>query len=276
MRPARMVGVIGLVILTTECGGRSPTQPSEPPAMRVEVVGPVAVFTSTSTNYSLVAMLADGSTRTVPSTWISSDPAVATIDNNGRVEGRAHGSTTVTASYEGGSASKLVRVVNNYAGTWVGSYVIRACSDTGELTDHDGGWCAAGLGRVGTVDGIVLTLVQGGSDLSEVTGILGSYRENLTGAVMANGKLSLSGTLIERDFDDANIVVRTVQLSEWQTMLSGPDDMTGRWSEDLNSLRWRVGTAHTENELLTMHRTAKAAGATLSHADHDALTPNFR
>jgi hypothetical protein len=263
MRSVRLLGVIGLVILATECGGDSPTRPSEPPATRVEVAGPVALLTSTSTSYTVRATLADGTTRTVLSAWTSSDPTIATIDANGRLEGRAHGSATITASYPGGSASKVVRVVNNYAGTWVGSYVIRACSDTGQLTDHDGGWCAAGPGRVGAgAIGLLLTLVQGGSDLTEITGTLGSYPETLTGSVMADGKLTVSGTLITRDFDDASIVLWTVQLSAWQTTLSGRDDMTGSWSEDLNSLTWRVGTAHTDNELVTMHRTANAPAAT--------------
>ena len=263
MRPVRVLGVIGLVILATDCGSDSPTRPSEPPAIRVEVSGPVALLTSTSTSYKVVATLADGTTRTVTSAWTSSDPTIAAIDANGRVEGRAHGSTTITASYPGGTVSKVVRVVNNYAGTWVGSYVIRACSDTGDLTDHDGGWCAAGPGRVGAgAKGLLLTVVQGGSDLTEITGTLGSYPESLTGGVMSDGKLTVSGTLITRDFEDASIVLWTVQLSAWQTTLSGADDMTGRWSEDLNSLSWRVGTAHTENELVTMHRTANVPAAT--------------
>lgn len=263
MRSVRVLVVIGIVILAADCGGTSPTRPSDAGVLRVEVAGPVALLTSTSTSYTVVATLVDGSERTLRSTWTSSDPAIATIDANGRLEGRAHGSTTITASYAGGSASKVVRLVNNYAGTWSGSYVIRACSDTGELTDHDGGWCAAGPGRVGTVvNRILLALGQDGSDLTKITGTFGSYPESLTGVVMADGKLVLSGTLILRDFDDASIVLWTVQLNDWQTTLSSPDDMTGHWSEALNSLRWRVGTAHTENELVTMHRTSHASTAT--------------
>ena len=261
MRPIQVLGVIGLLILPAACGGESPTRPTEPSITRVEITGAAALLTGTATNYSLVATLADGTTRTVSAAWSSSDPAVATIDVNGRLEGRAHGSTTITASDAGGSGSKLLQVVNNYAGTWIGSYVIRACSDTGDLSDHDGGWCAAGPGRVGTVvNGVVLTLRQG-DELTTITRRLGSYREPLTGAVSGSGELTLSGTLVDRDFDDEGIVLGTVQLSGWQTTLRGPDDMTGRWSEDLNSLRGRVGTAHTAQELLTMHRTANPPGS---------------
>ena len=43
--------------------------------------------------------------------------------------------------YQGRSVSRTVQVVNNYGGTWEGTYVVRACTDTGDLTDHDGGWC---------------------------------------------------------------------------------------------------------------------------------------
>ncbi|MEQ8531186.1 MAG: Ig-like domain-containing protein, partial [Imperialibacter sp.] len=37
----------------------------------------------------------------VPTTWQSSDPAVATVDVNGIVFGVARGQVTITASYEG-------------------------------------------------------------------------------------------------------------------------------------------------------------------------------
>lgn len=51
MRLAGLVGIAGIVILATDCGGNSPTRPSEPPATRVEVAGPVALLTVASTSY---------------------------------------------------------------------------------------------------------------------------------------------------------------------------------------------------------------------------------
>jgi hypothetical protein len=256
MRPVRLICVLALVALTTGCGDENPTRPSGSgtAVTGLAITGPDAVLTGLSTSYTLTATSADGSTRTVTPAWTSSNPAVASVDAAGRLGGRSHGSTTLMATYEGRSVSKPVQVVNNYGGTWVGKYVIRACTDTGDLTNHDGGWCLAGPGRVGTVEGILLKLAQSGNNLSDVTGTIGSFRETVTGTVSPDGRLSLSGTLIVRDFYYDDITLETVQLDSWDTILDGSDGMTGRWSEDLTFLTWRIGTAHTENEFVAMTR----------------------
>ena len=93
--------------------------------------------------------------RTVTPAWTSSNPAVASVDGAGRLDGQAHGSTTLTATFEGRSVSKTVQVVNNYEGTWKGRYVIRACDDSGIFEDgiyggaysdvpYSRGWCNVG------------------------------------------------------------------------------------------------------------------------------------
>ncbi len=256
MRSVRLICVVALVALTTGCGDKNPTRPtgSGTGVTDFAITGPDAVLSGLSASYVGTATLADRSTRTVTAAWTSSNPAVASVDGSGRLDARSHGSTTLTATYDGRSVSKPVRVVNNYGGTWVGTYVIRACTDTGDLTNHDGGWCLAGPGRVGTVEGILLKLVQSGNNLSDVTGTIGSFRETVTGTVSPDGRLSLSGTLIVRDFYYDDITLETVQLGSWDTILDGSDGMTGRWSEDLTFLTWRIGTAHIENDLLAMRR----------------------
>ena len=225
------------------------------------VTGADAVLTGVSAKYTAVATLTDGTPSTVTAAWVSSNSAVGTIDSAGRFEGRAHGSTTLTATFEGRSASKTVGVVNNYEGTWEGSYAIRACSATGDLTNHDGGWCEAGPGRIGTVQGILMTLAQSGNDLTEVTATIGAFRDTIKGAVRPDGHLTLSGTLTVRDFYYDDIVVETVQLGAWDTNLDGGGGMLGRWSEDFRFLRWRIGTAHTDNELIAMHRPPRMGRA---------------
>ena len=174
----------------------------------------------------------------------------------GHLDGRAHGRATLTARFDATTATKSVQVVNNYAGSWTGRFVIRACTDTGELTDHDGGFCLAGPGRLGSTGWITLTLVHG-STPGEVTGTIGSYSEPITGTVTADGRLSLSGTVTERDFNDPDFTIATHSLGTWDTKLHGSDGMTGRWSDDFTSLVSCLGTAHIEHELLTMTRVPR-------------------
>jgi len=248
-----------LLMLTLGCGDKNPIAPSRPEPVRtgLTITGPDALLTGLSANYAATATMTDGTTRAVVPTWTSSNPGVARVDGSGRLESRSHGSTMLTASSGGQSASRTVQVVNNYAGSWTGRFVIRACADTGELTDHDGGFCLAGPGRQGSTGWITLTLVQRGSTLTEITGTIGNYSEPITGEVTADGRLSLSGTVTERDFNDPDFTIATHSFRAWDTKLNGSDGMTGRWSEDFTSLVSCLGTAHIDHELLTMARAPR-------------------
>ena len=185
------------------------------------------------------------------------------MDSTGRLDGRTHGSTNLTASYLGREASKTVHVVNNYGGTWNGQYVIGACEDSGDLKDHDGGWCQSRV-RVGTVWPIRLVLSQTRSNLSEIGGTLGlgdvGVADKITGVVTADGRLSLTGSLRLLDFY-GEFVLGTVQIQTWDTNLGGPGAMTGRWSQNFSSTYFRIGNAMTENELVTMTQTANGAAS---------------
>ena len=119
----RLVSVLGLVAVGAGCSGKSPAGPSQstaPTITGLAIIGADAVLTSLSANYTVTATLTDGTTRSVTPAWTSSNPGVASVDGGGRLEGRIHGSTTLTATYEGRSASRNVQVVNNYSGTWDG------------------------------------------------------------------------------------------------------------------------------------------------------------
>jgi hypothetical protein len=256
-----------VVAVAAGCGGKNPAAPSQaaaPTITGLAVIGADAVLTSLSVSYTVTATLTDGTTRTVTPAWTSSNPGVASVDGVGRLEGRVHGSTNLTASYEGRSATKNVQVVNNYAGTWEGRYVIRACTDAGDLADRDGGWCRDGPGRVGTVGSIRLVLSQTGGGLSDITGTLGvnDGGSKVTGTVTADGRLGLGGSTSifgDLDFDTRDVILSTLQIMAWESNLAGPGVMTGRWSEHLALFTFRNGTADTDNELVTMTQTSTSA-----------------
>jgi hypothetical protein len=256
---ARLLAVLGLVAVANGCSEKNPAAPGQAATTvtGLAITGADAVATGLSTSYTANAAFADGGTRAVAPVWASSNPGVGSVDNTGGFTGRTHGSTTLTATYEGRSVSKTVQVVNDYSGTWEGRYVVTACTDSGDRTDHDGGWCLAGPGRVGTVYPITMTLVQGGKNLNEITRTFGHSRDTITGEVTADGRLVLAGTLPERDFDYAEVVIGTVQFSSWDTSLDAAGGMAGRWSEDSTSYTGRRGSAHTVNELVTMTRVSR-------------------
>lgn len=258
MHPVRLALVV-VVALATGCNDKTnPAAPSAPTATTLLIIGDDAVRAGLSTTYTATATMSDGTTRTVTPTWTSSSAGVASVDSAGRLVGLAHGSTNLTASHEGRSASKTVQVVNNYEGNWAGNVVVKACTDSGDLTNRDGGWCRSGPGRVGNVWSIGLALSQTGRNLSDIAGtVAGDYAGgNITGMVMADGRLSLAGGPFSLWDWEGTLILATWQIRAWDTSLSGPGVMTGRWSQDYASVYFRIGNAKMENELVTMTRTS--------------------
>ena len=64
------------------------------------------LFTGTTVHHAAMAFHTDGSQRPDPAViWTSSDPSVAAVDAFGNVSGRAPGTATITAAFEGIEAS---------------------------------------------------------------------------------------------------------------------------------------------------------------------------
>jgi hypothetical protein len=162
-----------------------------------------------------------------------------------------------------------VHVVANCRGTWSGDYVVRDCEDSGDLTNYDGGFCRTGPGRVGNVvKGVSMTLVQGGMNLSEITGSYSYFLEPITGVVKDDGRLSLSGPFTDREWwDDPTMIVGVWQVHAWDSRVTGPNAMIGRFAEHLDSFYPRHGEAALEIEINTMMRTTTSSSATIAQPD---------
>jgi len=254
------LAIVIFAILAAACSDKSnpaaPASPSPPTVSSLAIIGDEGVLTNTSTAYIVTATLSDGTTRALMPTWSSSHPDVASIDSDGLLSGRVHGSATLTASHDGRSATKTVQVVNNYGGTWNGTYVVKACTDSGDLTNRDGGWCRSGPGRVGNVGSIALALTQTGSHLSDITGTLvgDDVGRNITGVVTPDGRLSLTGGPFGVWDWEGTLLLATWRMRAWDTTLGGPGTMTGRWSQDYTSVYFRIGSAKMDHELVAMTR----------------------
>jgi Bacterial Ig-like domain (group 2) len=258
MRRVSFAHVVLFAAMAVGCHGKTnPAGPSSPATTSPTIAGLVisgadAVLTGSSSTYTATATLSDGATRSVTPTWSSSNRDAANVDNAGRLDGRAHGTTTLTATHEGITATKTVQVVNDYRGTWTGRFVVNGC-------DAPPGLCAAY--EVDIFDFPVLLVVsQSGNDLSEISAIfvLPSFfqlRANLSGRVSADGRLNLAGSSEVRDHSDS--AWATFHVGAWDTTLSGRDGMTGRWAQRLSRLQ-PPSNEIMENELVTMTRTSAA------------------
>src|SRR4051794_7519382 len=190
MRRLRLASALAVITLVTGCGGSNPTAPAAPALTALAIAGADAVLTGVSTSYTVTATLTDGTSRTVTPAWTTSNPEIAIIDGEGRLQGRAHGSATLTAASGGQTVSKTVRIVNNYGGTWDGRFVVKGC-------DAPPGDCAAMEVDVFSFD-IHLTISQTGTDQSDIKATLtipnwfdGAHAD-IPGRVNSDGRLNLA------------------------------------------------------------------------------------
>jgi hypothetical protein len=251
------LALVVISVFATACTGKSnpaaPTGPTPPTATNLVISGADAVRTGLFTTYTVTSTLSDGTTRAVTPTWSSSNTGVASVDSAGRLEGRAHGSITLTASHEGRSASKAVQVINDYEGDWVGKFVVNGC-------DAPPGVCAEREVDVFSFP-IRLEVSQLGNDQSEIRAvlILPSYfqiRANLSGRVTSDGRLNLAGSAEVPDYRGTRLA--TFHIGAWDTILNGPGMMTGRWAQRLSYLEPQYSEI-MENELVTMSQTSTSA-----------------
>ncbi len=112
--PTRITAAL-LACVLTACGGGAdtPVQPQQPAVATISIDPPSAVL-KLSENRSFSATPRDASGNPVTSTvvtWQSESPAIAAVDASGRVTAMAEGSTVISASGGGKSASASVKVV---------------------------------------------------------------------------------------------------------------------------------------------------------------------
>jgi hypothetical protein len=254
MRPFRLATALGLLTVATGCGGANPAAPTKPAVMGLAIIGAEAVLTGVPSSYTVTATLRDGTSRTVIATWSSSDPQVAAVDSAGQLEGRAHGVITLSASAEGQTVSKTVRVVNNYAGTWAGRFVVKRCDPPSACAAMEVDFFSFDIG---------LEISQTGTDQSDIKArlILPDWFDihaSISGRVSDDGRLDLAGSSEQRDSDGTTWA--TVTVGAWDTTLSN-GAMTGHWAQRLNVLQPRPSTEYMENELETMNRISNTARA---------------
>jgi hypothetical protein len=238
------------------CGGsKSPTTPTTPttttPTLTgLSISGLDAIRSGFASSYTAAATMSDGTSQTVTATWSSSNTDIAQVDTTGRVDGRAHGSATLTATYQSRTATRTINVVQNYGGQWQGVYQMRACDNSGIFQQV--GWCRE-LGGAGALLGFTLSLTQTGNGRDQISGVLdlGEFPANVTGNVTPDGRLVVGGTSNVA----AEGVTFTITIGGWDTRAAAGDTMTGGWAQNLSAANV-PGNAYMENRITSIAHTA--------------------
>jgi hypothetical protein len=120
----RAFGIALLVMTAWGCGGGGGDSTPAPTPVTLTLSGPESPYFIGS-NYTFTASVQGA-------TWGNDAPSIVTI-NNGTMTGLASGNVTIWADARGQRATKLLRVMPNYGGSWSGSYTVASCVETGQI-----------------------------------------------------------------------------------------------------------------------------------------------
>ena len=227
--------VAAMLLGLAACGSdRDGGNPAAPGAGVVELtISPATDFLKLkgTERFVATARLSSGLTEAVTATW-TSDASAVTVDGSGLATAAAVGSATITAAYQGRTATRTVRVLPDYGGRWAGTFFVTSCAVEGAFRAE---WCAPVRGASFPAR---LDIVQ----TRDVVSGTWTLQEDATGAVQGtispSGALALTGTVFQGGV--------AISISAWESLSTDNANMTGRFT-----LTWSApgGAARTEVEL---------------------------
>jgi hypothetical protein len=248
------VSVLVAAVLAVSCQDATKPSPISPPP-DVLAIEPALDGLTLGSSHALTAVIVsgDGKRRTVAASWASDAPEVVTIDANGRIFGARLGRSTIRVSSDALSGSVPLRVVPDYAGSWIGEYRLKSCGRlSGAGPDPYCRFTVGGVFRIRTTlmhDGAT---VSGTLDLFDNTGRVIVETGSVDGVIDAANTLILSGTTFGTDPAEHS----ESTLSEWSTALAADGaSMTGRFVRNWTFQNfWGPQSLKITGEPLTMQR----------------------
>ena len=198
--------------------------------------------------------LSNGTTQTASTAaWATDNAGVLSInDSSGVAAGVAHGSATITATAQGVTATRTIRVVQDYQGTWLGTYRIRVCTASGIFRDI---WCTDDTAR-GAVNPVRLSLTQDGSSASG-TLELGEISGTIRGAIFDSRRfVGAMNTSLTSEGVQVNINIGTFDV------LSSGNQLTGSFVAS-TTVPGFTGTGYFEGDIVTVTRVSAPSISTL-------------
>jgi hypothetical protein len=170
-------------LIGCESSASLPTAPAAispgPTVTGLVLTAPDSLFLGATTQLGASVLMSSGSPQLATCTWNLDAPQIAAIDASGVMTGLGAGQVTIWCDASGRRASKLVRVLPNYTGNWMGTYIVTGCADSGVFTDAN--FCGKVSGAVAPYT-LILTQTR-----DEVTGrfLLGSIQFEQTSATVS-------------------------------------------------------------------------------------------
>lgn len=208
--------------------------------------------------------MSDGTSKTVMPVWSSDAPSVATV-NGGLLVGLLAGEATIIADYEGRRATRKIRVIPDFGGSWTGGYRITSCTDSGVL---DGICDVEDTSGVYRVD---LVFTQNNAALTGSVQPFADLVIPVTGSLAIDGLLTLSGSAVQT----SDGVVIKGDIVDWSARLpSATQMMTGRFTVVM-TIPNRPGDWTMQCEIVEMFRTAAQLQSSGAFKGHGWLAPRI-
>ncbi len=129
-----LVFVLASLAGSVSCGDDGGPAAPTATVTSITVTGANLVHIGATEAYTASATLSNGSSQVPTCVWGGDTLSVATVDQGtGRVTGVASGEITIWCDAQGTRGTKRLRVLPNYQGTWLGSYAIESCEQTGDF-----------------------------------------------------------------------------------------------------------------------------------------------
>ena len=151
------LSVIGSGLISSGCGSSggatSSTAPTSTPTAPTPTI--TALSISSSKSYVFIgrteqmtasATMSNGTTSPPTGTWGSDASSVANVNGSGLVTGVGSGYATIFFDSGGRRATQLFRGMPAYGGSWYGTYLVAACSQSGTFSQINA--CATTINRV--------------------------------------------------------------------------------------------------------------------------------
>ena len=242
------VAVIATMILGLPAcgGGKSPTAPEQ--VTLALTPGTDFLATGQTVDLTLVGTRGNGVQETMQGTWGSDNTQVATV-SDGHVVAVRPGQATIYADCTHGRATRMVRVVPEYAGSWSGGYALRTCAATGDFATER----MCDEFAVGGQAPLGLRLSR---NRERVTGtvMLGSLSGDVTGDIALPGNVALAGSV---RYEEEGMVAQ-IALSEWDT-IADRDQMTGHFVE-VWTVTGAVGDMRLTCDIVALNRISSSFG----------------
>ena len=249
-----------VLVVASACGGGgatavAPPAPTPTTSSIAITSGTDVIRTGFFADFAIVATMSDRTTQivTAQATIATSDQSIATVDKNGRLTALRFGQVTILASYQGRDASRTITVMHNYAGTWNGTFAVRACDQSGIFVTSK--YCQNAATEPLPM---ALELSQSGQNADRISGSI-SLRNlvgPIAGEVTGDGRLVLGGSYIATT---GGFNLR-VEILSWATSPVQNTGMAGFFVYKVEVVG-SDGVANQTNEIVTMTRKLENAPA---------------